>query len=540
MRTAVYARFSSDDQRPESIRDQVRNCSAHASRLGWDAPVVYSDEAVSGSVRERAGYQRMLSDAREHAFDVLLVDDLSRLSRDQVETAQTVRLLRYHGIRMVGVCDGVDTERKGHKLEVGLRGLMSEMYLDDLADKTHRGLSGQALAGFSAGGLPYGYCSVEAAGGHSRAIDPDKAEVVRLVFARYADGHSPRAIADELNRAGVPSPRGGTWAHSAIYGDMRRGIGLLNNAVYIGQQVWNRSQWVKDPVTGTRKRRERPETEWIITEHEELRIIDQQTWNRVKARQKDVRSRSVKMQNAARRVAREGRGPKYIFSGLLECAECGGRFVVVDRYRYGCSRHRDRGPTACSNNLRVTRKVVEETLLATIKQDLLSEEAYQLFAEEVRDLLKAARPDPSAARKRLREAEAERDNVMSAIRQGIITPSTKQALTDAEGAVREAEKALEEMESFEPTQILPRAREVYRRLVTRLEAVEDVPAAREAIKEITGPIRLVPENGILVAELTAEGLGSQFALVAGAGYSRKLTPSEPMRVPLVPEKSEPR
>ena len=387
MRTAAYARFSTDDQRAESIRDQIRNCSAYARKQGWADPVVYADEAVSGSFRDRAEYQRMLADARSHAFDVLLVDDLSRLSRDQVETAQTVRKLRYWGIRMVGVSDGVDTERKGHKLEVGLRGLMSEMYLDDLADKTHRGLSGQALSGFSAGGLPYGYTSVEAPGGQTRAVEPEQAVVVRRVFQRYADGHSPRAIADELNREGIRSPRGGTWAHSAIYGDMRRGIGLLNNPIYIGQQIWNRSQWVKDPTTGKRKRRERPEMEWIITEHEELRIVDQETWNRVKARQKDVRSRSVKMQNAQRRIAREGRGPKYIFSGLLHCAECGGRFVVVDRYRYGCSRHRDRGPEVCGNNLRVPRRIVEERLLATIKEDLLSEEAYQVFAEEVRELL---------------------------------------------------------------------------------------------------------------------------------------------------------
>ena len=107
---------------------------------------------------------------------------------------------------------------------------------------------------------------------------------------------------------------------------------------------------------------------------------------------------------------------------------------------------------------------------------------------------------------------------MAAIRQGIITPTTKQALNEAEEKVQDAERALEEIEAFEPTQILPRAREVYKRLVTKLEEIDDVPAAREAIKEITGPIRLIREDGILVAELTAEGLGSQFALVAGAGF----------------------
>ena len=120
------------------------------------------------------------------AFEVLLVDDLSRLSRDHIESAQTIRMLKYAGIRVIGVSDGTDTARDSYKLETGLRGLMSEFYLDDLAKKTHRGLMGQALDGYSAGGLPYGYDSHHDGKGYRRSINVEEAEWVRFIFQRYA------------------------------------------------------------------------------------------------------------------------------------------------------------------------------------------------------------------------------------------------------------------------------------------------------------------------------------------------------------------
>ena len=93
----------------------------------------------------------MLDSARHHRFDVLLIDDLTRLGRDMAETPRIIKMLKFAGIRVIGISDGVDTDRAGYKAEIGLRGIMGEMYLDDLAEKTHRGLTGQALSGKSAG-----------------------------------------------------------------------------------------------------------------------------------------------------------------------------------------------------------------------------------------------------------------------------------------------------------------------------------------------------------------------------------------------------
>jgi hypothetical protein len=129
------------------------------------------------------------------------------------------------------------------------------MYLEDLRAKTHRGLQGQALKGFSCGGRTYGYRSVPledhtkkdqygrpALIAVQREIDSDEAPWVDQIFTWYAAGRSPRWIAAELNRQGVPSSRGSTWSASALHGDFERGTGLLNNPLYIGEFIWNRSE----------------------------------------------------------------------------------------------------------------------------------------------------------------------------------------------------------------------------------------------------------------------------------------------------------
>lgn len=511
---AIYTRYSSDNQSSRSTTDQLRNGRNLCQANGWQEPKVYSDEAISGALLSRGGYDRLIHDAQARAFNVLLIDDLYRLGRDMSETPRMVKLMKFWGIRVIGITDGIDTDRKGYKVEVGLRGLMGELYLDDLAEKTHRGLTGQALAGYSAGGQPYGYRSVHDGHGYRRQIDTERAQWVRFIFERYAAGHTPRQIAIALNDAGVPGPRGGPWARSAIHGDAKRDVGILNNALYIGQQIWNRSQWVKDPATGKRKRIERPQDEWIITEHDELRIIDQATWNAVKARQKARR----KTHNTT-----PGRAPRYLFSGLLKCGQCGSNFVVVDRYRYGCARYKDRG--ACPNTLTVPRRRVETLLLQDIRAELLSEEAFRLFEAETRRLLKQYQPDRDAARQAVQKAEREVNNLLAAIRQGIITPGTKAALEEAEAALAQARQALVDIDAYEPTQILPRAREIHRRMVEQLETIDDIPAAREQIRRIVGDeIRLVPENGILVAELKG-GMAalSQISVVAGARSDLYLT-----------------
>lgn len=517
MRTAAYARYSSDAQREASLEDQLRNIRAFCERQGWPEPTVYSDAAISGARSDRPGYRRLLADA--HRFDVILVDDQSRLSRDGVEVAKAIRRLSFARVRLIGVSDGVDTQRKGHKVETGLRGLMNELYLDELAEKTHRGLTGRALAGSSAGGLPYGYRITEVG---QRAIDEDQAAVVRRIFAEYIAGKTARAIAVGLNADGIPSARGKTWAMTAIHGDARRGIGILVNPIYVGRPVWNRSHWIKHPETGRRVRQERPSSEWVHQDHPELAIVTEDVWQAAQAR---IRRKAV----PARGKATAGRPMRHLLSGILRCEHCGGPLVVVDAYTYGCSTAKDRG--TCPSTLRLSRAETEHTMLAAIRQDFLSDEAFQRYARALAAAVKRAAPDVDAAKRRLADAQRDVENIMAAIRAGILTPTTKTALEDAEAAVRGAQAEVNSLRGAQPAALIPRARERWQRIVEALgEKSRNLPAARAAMIDVLGERVVVRnENGNPVAEV-AGSHHSQIGVVAGAGSVLYLR--EPVYIPL--------
>lgn len=515
MRTAAYARYSSDSQREASLEDQLRNCRAYCARHGWPDPVEYTDAAISGSRGDRPAYLRMLKESSR--FDVILVDDLSRLSRDSIESATAVKRLTFAGVRLIGVSDGVDTGRKSHKADVGLRGLMSELYLDDLAEKTHRGLTGRALSGDSAGGLSFGY-RVIATG--KRAIDDAQAETVRRIYAEFIAGSSPRTIAAGLNRDGIPPPRGTTWAMTAIRADLRRGIGILANEIYIGRQVWNRSRWVKHPESGRRVRQERPASEWVTTDHPELAIVDAATWAAAQARLRHCHRDTG--------TPGPGRPNRHLLSGILRCGQCTGPMVVIDRYRYGCAAAKDRG--TCSSKLRVARADIEDAVLSGVRRDLLSEEAFQRFQRAVRAGLKRAAPNLATAQQRITDAERVHGNMMEAIRQGIITISTKAELVASEASVRDARDALERMKAVQPALMLPRVRQTWERIVATLsDASRNLPAARQALRQLVGErITLKEKAGDLYAEIA--GSDSQINMVAGAGSVLYLT--EPVLIPV--------
>jgi site-specific DNA recombinase len=157
MRAALYARFSSDLQRATSIEDQFRNCCKRAEGEGWTVVATFADAAMSGSDANRPQYRAMLEAAARCEFDVLIVDDLSRLTRDAVECERTIRRLEFAGLRIVATSDGYDSTSKARKVHRGFKGLMNEIFLDDLRERVHRGLTGQAQKHYWCGGRPYGY-----------------------------------------------------------------------------------------------------------------------------------------------------------------------------------------------------------------------------------------------------------------------------------------------------------------------------------------------------------------------------------------------
>src|SRR6478735_9670943 len=163
MKVAIYARYSSDNQRDASIADQIRVCRAFAERQGWTIGQEYSDHAVSGATLLRSGFQALMRNALNRRFDVILAESLDRFSRDQEDTAGLFKRLTFAGVKIVTLSEG----DIGH-LHVGLKGTMNALYLHDLAEKTRRGLRGRVEAGRSGGGNSYGYRVVQAPEGQPR------------------------------------------------------------------------------------------------------------------------------------------------------------------------------------------------------------------------------------------------------------------------------------------------------------------------------------------------------------------------------------
>jgi site-specific DNA recombinase len=266
------------------------------------------------------------------------------------------------------------------ELHVGLKGAMSALYLKDLAQKTRRGLEGRVRQGRSAGGLSYGYRVVRTLGPDGapttgeREVDPTEAEVVRSIFVAFARGRSPRAIAKDMNNRGVAGPRGVPWGASTIYGNWRRGTGILNNELYVGRLVWNRQRFVKDPDMVRRQARPNPKGEWVVEEVPIMRIVSNELWTTVKACQSATRQAILCGQGVRSELARR---PHYLFSGLLTCGACGGGYTLVGARHYGCANTRNRG--TCDNRPTIRRDVLEETVLRALKDHLLQPELIHEF-----------------------------------------------------------------------------------------------------------------------------------------------------------------
>lgn len=509
MRVALYARYSTDRQKQTSIDDQLRAARLRAADEGWHIVAEHADDAISASTpfALRPGSKALLADALAARFDILIVEGLDRTFRDVGEQEQIVKRLEHRGIRIIGTADGYDTTARGRKVMRIARGMINELYLDDLREKVHRGLAGQFDRGMSSGGRSYGYTSQQTSHGFTLQIDEAQAEHVRWIFAAFNDGWSPASIAHELNRRGVPSPRGGTWASSALHGSAERGLGLLHNELYAGRVVWNRRQWLKDPETGKRRYMERPRDEWLVREAPELRIIDPETWALSRQRVAGQRQRGAAISAAKK----GGRPHRSLFAGLLRCPVCGGPMVAVDARRYGCSIRKERGPSACANTHTAPRSAVDTRLIGVLREDLLQPATLAELHAEVRRIAteraRGAGKAASSGKARLTELKTEIGRLVDAI----AAMGHSQALADRLRAA-EAEQHQLQMEintTGTPTtaeelamKALGRYRELLVDLQARLEGAGDLARTRELLADILGPVTLLKgDDGVTYAEM---------------------------------------
>ncbi|WP_235581158.1 MULTISPECIES: recombinase family protein [unclassified Rhizobacter] len=529
LKACLYARYSTDKQSENSIDDQLRAARERVAREGWTITAIHADEGISGStpVALRPGGKALLADALAKRFDVLVLEGLDRLSREISEAEGIVKRLEHRGLRIIGTADGYDTLARGRKVMRIARGLVNELYLDDLREKTHRGLAGQFDRGLSAGGRTYGYGSVEAPGGRRMAINEAEATTVRWIFERFADGYSTRTIAHELNARGTPSARGGTWAISALHGSSGKGLGMLNNELYIGRVVWNRRQWLKDPDTGRRRYIERPREEWQTRDAPELRIVTDELWQRVQTRARSGPARGT----------RTGKGavPKTLFGGLLTCHACGGAIVAVNSQRYGCNNHRDRGNTVCSSSLTISRARLDKRLVDELRDELLDSAALAELQSSVQALLQQRSRDSSrenaGALARLNALEQEIGNLVNALATVGISPAIAARLKSAEAERAQLASVVQASALPDPKLVVDDVTARYRRMVSQLQEVlrdeSDRTRTRQILTDMLGQVTIGRdlETGETFAELEdpAERLlvaavGESLRLVAGAGF----------------------
>lgn len=535
MRVAIYARYSSENQNERSIDDQLRLCRDHAAAMAGQVVATYADYAMSGShLRSRPEAIRLLADAKADLFDVVLAESLDRLSRDQEDVAGIFKRLTFAGLRLVTVSEGDISE-----LHVGLKGTMNALYIKDLASKVRRGLTGRALAGFSAGGLSYGYDverSLDARGElerGKRVVNEDQAAVVRRIFGEYAGGRSTRAIASALNRDGIPSPTGGTWNCSSIAGNRARGSGILYNEAYAGILVFGRTTFVKDPESGRRISRAVHSSKWIRTPVPHLRIVSDDLWQAAQVAKGDYSGGRPE----------HHRRPKHLLSGLLFCGSCGAAYTIRREDQLGCSAHRQKGTCDNARSLRLAE--IEDRMLGGIAARLVAPAAIAAFLIEYqaerKRLAADGRRQKEADLARLATARHQIRRAVDAIVDGRASQAIKDRLFELEAEAAQLETALAAAGPIEKVvELHPAAIDSYRRAVGDLrELLAGSPEMRDEAKAVIRtlveriditPLAAPGKTSIQVHGRIAELLNlpnrppgmslSAVSMVAGARYTR--------------------
>jgi len=362
---------------------------------------IYFDEAQSGSIRSRPGLEALKKAAEDKQFDVLLLDDSSRLSRDNQHFNTLLCLFQFWGLRLISVSDGLDTGEEHAKVAYQFRGIINELYLTDLKKKTHRGQMGQVLRGFAVGAKGYGYTSVAEgeskfdkkgrlrADGFKLVVVPEEARLVQRIYRDFINGKAITKIAKDLNEEQVPTKaklKGG-WNVSTL-------SRILKDDKYVGRFVWNRTTTLKDPMTGKMKQVDRPKEEWVTQERSEMRIISDEDRAAADARWREIdgvfpSNRKGKRGFEGKRKSYVDSHPTHLLSGGLKCGLCGGAMALVSGKGsgyYGCLNGSRR---SCENRVLIARTRLEDKLVEALNTEVLRSDVLALVYEQTAAKIKA-------------------------------------------------------------------------------------------------------------------------------------------------------
>jgi site-specific DNA recombinase len=523
-RCAAYARYSTDRQNPLSTQDQLEKSRQFATERGWAflEDHVYTDEEITGATLDRPGLRLLLAaaESKPRPFDVLLLEDSSRLSRKQADVLNLCERLSFAGVKIHFISQGIDSGDEKFQLLLLARGMIDQLFLADTAKRVRRGLEGLIRRGLHTGGRCYGYRSRKDADGTRLEICEPEAQVVRRIFQMYADGLSLKAIAKRLNAECIqsPQPQQGRISRSWCPSSIRT---ILHNERYIGKVVWSRKHKVRDPRTGRRVFRKREGEQPIRgADAPHLRIVSDDLWRAVRERQelvKRVYEDAGKKQGLLRSSAMNS---PYLFSGLLKCKTCGANLqIVAGRGRnhkiqtYGCPMNFHRGDSVCANRVRIRRDVLERKLLGGLQDKVLREDVVNYIldrfeAELVRELENIG-GEMDRMKRRKGELEAEISRLAAGLASGIHSPAVMGEISKRE---REIADISDRLLSSRPDSIRLRVKALREQAMQRIRDLReylntDTPKARAYLARHVEKIIMEPTGRAYVASGTWDLLG---------------------------------
>ena len=502
-RAAIYARFSSDLQNDRSIEDQIALCRLIAERHGFEIVSRFEDRALSGSsAATRPGFQALMAAAKAAQFDVIIAEDVDRISRNQADWHSARKRLDFLGIQIFTASGVVGS------LDGSVRAMMAEHYIENLAVHTRRGMAGVIRDGRHAGGRAYGYRPIAGKPGELEIVQHE-GDIIRRIFADYVAGERPYAIALKLNAEHVTPPRGAFWRSSTLVGSKARGHGILQNEVYAGRIVWNRVKMLKDPETGKRISRPNPEKEWQRAEAPHLRIVDEAIFD---AAQRRREARSVVQPKGVRKT-------KYLLSGLLRCGACGSGMQIKDRdcgrIRIQCVNAKHGG--GCDNGRAYHLDRIERAVVDGLKANIGSQKAVayyvKVFNEEQRR--QSAEAVASRAKLEVRVSDANRavERMIDAIIAGTVSKeraAERMPVLEAEFTAAKAALAASEAPP-KAVAMHPKVVDQYLRDLDRLDQLiaADLAAGDDglakALRQIVTQVSVMPAPPRQPVEIRIEG-----------------------------------
>ena len=413
MKGVIYARYSSDNQREESIEGQLRECKTFAEKNDIQIIETYIDRALSARTDRRPDFQRMIKDSAGKKFEVVIVWKLDRFARDKYDSAHYKRILKNNGVKVVSATEAISAGAEGILLESMLEG-MAEYYSAELSEKVTRGLTENALkCKYNGGTLPIGYMIDSE---QYFQIDPLTAPAVLDAFKHYADGASMREITDEMNLKGVRTKRGGKISINSV-------TRMLHNRKYIGEYRYND----------------------IVHPNGIPAIVPEDLFNRVQER----------MAANKKAPAKHKAEDEYLLTTKLFCGKCQCYMVgesgtgrnKVHRY-YKCASVKNH--KGCDKKT-VKKEWIENLVIEQIKKLIFDDELIEKLADTVMKLQSKENTVLPLLKKRFADTQKSIDNMLDAIQQGILTASTKERLESLEKQKSELSVQIVKEEMAKPT-----------------------------------------------------------------------------------------